>query len=65
MPFKPMALEIPANFIQAWGMHDSFQACAAAFIQDSWRVRSNLTLAMGYVMTSSSLPSLLPKTDCD
>jgi hypothetical protein len=48
-PVQAYGAGIPSNFIQGVGNpHDAFSnTIAAAFVQDSWRIRSNLTLNYG------------------
>ncbi|PYX31732.1 MAG: hypothetical protein DMG80_09785 [Acidobacteria bacterium] len=54
---------IPANFIQGVGdAHDSFSnTTAGAFIQDSWRIRSNLTLNYGIRYDVEFTPQFAPE----
>jgi hypothetical protein len=54
---------IPANFVQGVGdAHDSFSnTTAAAFIQDSWRIRPNLTLNYGVRYDVEFTPQFAPE----
>ncbi|MFY9561086.1 MAG: TonB-dependent receptor [Terriglobales bacterium] len=62
-PIQTYGAGIPSNFVQGIGSpHDSFSnTTAGAFIQDSWRIRSNLTLNYGVRYDVEFTPQFSPQ----
>jgi hypothetical protein len=62
-PIQAYGAGFPANFIQGVGdAHDSFSnTTAAGFIQDSWRIRQNLTLNLGVRYDVEFTPQFAPE----
>jgi hypothetical protein len=62
-PIQTYGAGIPSNFVQGIGSpHDSFSnTTAGAFIQDSWRIRPNLTLNYGVRYDVEFTPQFAPE----
>jgi hypothetical protein len=62
-PIQTYGAGIPSNFVQGIGSpHDTFSnTTAGAFIQDSWRIRPNLTLNYGVRYDVEFTPQFAPE----